>query len=207
NRVRVLMTQIGIRHFLAVLFIVLAAEPAWAACGTGGQLARLGASPAKCTEGQLGTLDTVLSNQLQFRAFLDLPLATTVLRERKCPRAAEFEAFFAAWKQLPRTGVRYTAKKYCLTPPTVYGIRFPFPAPRQAARRHRSRRAQRRHRHTGERSDPGTLGQAGRCGRTDAMSTRPAAVATASVRMVSASASGRGLRRGHARAGTHPRPQ
>src|SRR5262249_35662738 len=38
NRVRVLMTQIGIRHFLAMLFIVLAAEPAWAACSTGGQL-------------------------------------------------------------------------------------------------------------------------------------------------------------------------
>jgi len=127
NRVRVLMTQIGIRHFLAMLFIVLAAEPAWAACSTGGQLARLDASPAKCTEGQLGTLDTVLSNQLQFRAFLDLPLATTVLRERKCPSAAEFEAFFAAWKQLPRTGVRYTVKRYCLTPPTFYLVRFPSP--------------------------------------------------------------------------------
>ena len=127
NRVRVLMTQIGIRHFLAMLFIVLAGEPAWAACSTGGQLARLGASPAKCTEGQLGTLDTVLSNQLQFRAFLDLPLATTVLRERKCPSAAEFEAFFAAWKQLPRTGVRYTVKRYCLTPPTFYLVRFPSP--------------------------------------------------------------------------------
>jgi hypothetical protein len=127
NRVRVRMTQTGIRCFLAMLLIVLAGEAAWAACSTGGQLARLGTSPAKCTKGQLGALDTVLSNQLQFRAFLDLPLATTVLRERKCPSAAEFEAFFAAWKQLPRTGVRYTAKKYCLTPPTVYGIRFPFP--------------------------------------------------------------------------------
>ena len=127
NRVRVFMTQIGIRHFLAMLFIVLAAEPAWAACSTWVQLARLGASPAKCTEGQLGTLDKVLSNRLQFRAVLDLPLATQVLRERKCPSAEEFEAFFAAWKQLPGTGVRYTAKKYCLTQPTVYGIRFPFP--------------------------------------------------------------------------------
>jgi hypothetical protein len=50
-----------------------------------------------------------------------------VLRERKCPSAEEFEAFFAAWKQLPGTGFRYTAKKYCLTQPTFYGIRFPFP--------------------------------------------------------------------------------
>jgi hypothetical protein len=121
------MTQIGIRHFLAMLFIVLAGETAWAACSTGGQLARLDASPAKCTEGQLGTLDKVLSDRLQFRAVLDLPLATQVLRERKCPSAEEFEAFFAAWKQLPGTGVRYTAKKYCLTQPTAYGIRFPFP--------------------------------------------------------------------------------
>ena len=127
NRVRVLMTQIGIRHFLAMLFIVLAAEPAWAACSTGGQLARLGASPAKCTEGQLGTLDKVLSNRLQFRAVLDLPLATRVLRERKCPSAEEFAAFVAAWNRLPGTGVSYTAKKYCLTDPTVYGLRFPFP--------------------------------------------------------------------------------
>jgi len=31
NRVRLLMTLIGIRHFLAMLFIVLAAEPACAA--------------------------------------------------------------------------------------------------------------------------------------------------------------------------------
>src|SRR5262249_51952144 len=49
NRVRVLMTQIGIRHFLAMLFIVLAGETAWAACSTGGQLAPLYASPAKGT--------------------------------------------------------------------------------------------------------------------------------------------------------------
>jgi hypothetical protein len=28
---------------------------------------------------------------------------------------------------LPRTGVRYTAKQNCLTQPTVYGIRLPFP--------------------------------------------------------------------------------
>jgi hypothetical protein len=127
NRARLLMTQIGIRHFLAVLCIVLAAEPAWAACSTGGQLARLGASPAHCTQGQLGTLDKALSDKLQFRAVLDLPLATQVLRERKCPSAEEFEAFFAAWKQLPGTGFRYTVKKYCLTQSTVYGIRFPFP--------------------------------------------------------------------------------
>ena len=127
NRVRVLMTQIGIRHLLPMLFIVLAAEPAWAACSTRGQLARLDASPARCTEGQLGTLDKVLSNRLQFRAVLDLPLATQVLRERKCPTAAEFEDFVAAWNTLPGTGVKYTVKRYCLTKPTFYGIRFPFP--------------------------------------------------------------------------------
>src|SRR5262249_23467742 len=38
---------------------------------------------------------------------------------------------------------------------------------------------------TGERGDPGARVQADRCGRTDAMSTGPAVVATASVRMVS----------------------
>jgi hypothetical protein len=50
-----------------------------------------------------------------------------VLGERKCPTVEEFEAFAAAWNRLPGTGVSYTAKRYCLTKPTVYGLRFPFP--------------------------------------------------------------------------------
>ena len=121
------MTRFCVRRFLVTILTVLAAEGAWAACSTGGQLIRIDASPAKCTERQLGTLDAMLSHRLQFRAFLDLPLATQVLRERKCPTAEEFEAFFAAWKRLPGTGVNYTVKRYCLTEPTVYRIRFPFP--------------------------------------------------------------------------------
>src|SRR5262249_28946233 len=56
-------------------------------------------------------------------------------------------------------------------------LRDTFPLPRQTARRHRSRSAQRRHRHTGERDDPSAHVQADRCRRTDAMSTRPTFVA------------------------------
>ena len=97
------MTRFCVRRFLVTILTVLAAEGAWAACSTGGQLIRIDASPAKCTERQLGTLDAMLSQRLQFRAFLDLPLATQVLRERKCPTAEEFEAFFAAWHGLPGT--------------------------------------------------------------------------------------------------------
>ena len=121
------MTRFCVRRFLVTILTVLAAEGAWAACSTGGQLIRIDASPAKCTERQLGTLDAMLSQRLQFRAFLDLPLATQVLRERKCPTAEEFEAFFAAWHGLPGTGVNYTVKRYCLTEPTFYRIRFPVP--------------------------------------------------------------------------------
>jgi hypothetical protein len=110
-----------------LLLTISTGERAWAACSTRGQLARLDASPVKCTERQLTRLDNVLNNRLEFRAVLDLPLATQVLRERKCPSVAEFAAFVAAWNRLPGTGVSYTAKKYCLTDPTVYGLRFPFP--------------------------------------------------------------------------------
>jgi len=121
------MTRYHVLRFLVTMLTVLTAEGAWGACSTGGQLARLSASPAKCTDRQLTTLDKVLSNRLEFRAVLDLPLATQVLRERKCPTAAEFEDFVAAWNRLPGTGVNYTVKRYCLTKPTFYGIRFPFP--------------------------------------------------------------------------------
>jgi hypothetical protein len=41
--------------------------------------------------------------------------------------AEEFKTFFEAWKELPGTGFRHTVKRYCLTPPTYYGIRFPWP--------------------------------------------------------------------------------
>ena len=121
------MTRYHVRRFLVTMLTVLTAEGAWAACSTGGQLARLDATPAKCSVRQLARLDEVLSNRLEFRAVLDLPLATTVLRERKCPSVDEFEAFFTAWKRLPRSGLDYTVKRYCLTRPTFYGIRFPLP--------------------------------------------------------------------------------
>ena len=119
--------QFRIHHFLAMILTVLAAEGAWAACSIGGQLSRRDASPVKCTRKQLDRLDKVLSNRLQFREVLDLPLATEVLREGKCPSAEEFKAFFDGWKQLPGTGFNYTVRRYCLTKPTYYGIRFPWP--------------------------------------------------------------------------------
>jgi len=121
------MTRYRVRRFLVTVLAVLTAEGAWAACSTGGQLARLDADPARCSERQLARLDEVLGNRLEFRAVLDLPLATLVLRQRKCPTAEEFETFVAAWKRLPGTGVNYTVKRYCLTKPTFYGIRFPLP--------------------------------------------------------------------------------
>jgi hypothetical protein len=121
------MMQFRVHHFLAMILTVLAAEGAWAACSIGGQLSRLDASPVKCTQRQLDRLDKVLSNRLQFREVLDLPLATEVLREGKCPSAEEFKAFFDGWKQLPGTGFNYTVRRYCLTKPTYYGIRFPWP--------------------------------------------------------------------------------
>jgi len=121
------MTPSRVRRFLVTMLTVFAAESAWAACSPGGQLAGLHADPAKCSERQLARLDEVLGNRLEFRAVLDLPLATTVLRQRKCPSAEEFEAFVAAWGRLPGTGVDYTVKRYCLTKPTFYRIRFPMP--------------------------------------------------------------------------------
>jgi len=121
------MTRHHVRRFLVTILTVLAAQGAWAACSTGGQLARLDADPVRCSDRQLATLDDILGNRLEFRAVLDLPLATTVLRQRKCPTAEEFEAFMAAWKLLPGTGINYTVKRYCLTKPTFYRIRFPAP--------------------------------------------------------------------------------
>jgi hypothetical protein len=91
------------------------------------QLAHLEAAPSKCSQGQLVALESRLSNRLQFRETLDLPLARKVLDERKCPGADEFVAFFDAWKQLPGTGSVYTVKKYCATTPTFYLVQFPFP--------------------------------------------------------------------------------
>src|SRR5260370_3046001 len=116
------MTRYHVRRLLVTMLTILIAQGAWAACSTGGQLVRLEASPAKCSDQQLLALDETLSNRLEFRAVLDLPLATQVLRKRKCPTAQEFEDFMAAWKRLPGTGVHYTVKRYCQTKPTVYRI-------------------------------------------------------------------------------------
>jgi hypothetical protein len=121
------MMQSGVQHVLAMILTLLAARGAWAACNIGSQLSRLDASAAKCTQRQLHRLDTILSNRLQFRESLDLPLATKAVRERKCPSADEFEAFIDEWKRLPGTGFNYAVKRYCLTPPTYYGIRFLWP--------------------------------------------------------------------------------
>src|SRR5262245_50805340 len=119
--------QFRIQHVLAMMVAVTIAEGAWATCRVGGQLSRLATSPARCTQQQLDKLDTLLGNRLEFRASLDLPLAEKVLRERKCPSLEELQAFLDAWRRLPGTGFRYTAKKYCLTLPTYYGFQFPWP--------------------------------------------------------------------------------
>ncbi len=111
---------------LAALLALATADAGWARCGVSHQLASLEASPSKCTPEQLLSLRTVLSNRLQFRESLDLPLARKVLEERQCPSEEELGAFLDAWKQLPGTGVVYTVKRYCLTTPT-YLIRFPAP--------------------------------------------------------------------------------
>ena len=112
---------------LLALLILAPASGAWARCGMLRQLAHPEAAPSKCSQGQLVALERTLSNRVQFRESLDLPLARKVLDERKCPSADEFAAFFDAWKQLPGTGSDYTVKKYCATTPTYYLVQFPFP--------------------------------------------------------------------------------
>ena len=119
--------QSRLRYVLILTLSLAAAKVGWATCSVDSQLVNLGDPPIKCSPSQLGRLDRVLSNRLQFRATLDLPLATKVLEERKCPSAEEFQAFFDAWRRLPRTGFTYTAKRYCMTTPTFYGIRFAYP--------------------------------------------------------------------------------
>jgi hypothetical protein len=122
------MAQVRFRIVPMMAFLTLAtAGGAWARCGTERQLAHLETKPIKCSPGQLVALQRVLGNRLQFRESLDLPLAQKVLEERKCPSVEEYQAFFDAWKQLPGTGVVYTAKKYCQTTPTFYLIRFTAP--------------------------------------------------------------------------------
>src|SRR5262245_11852294 len=116
-----------LRYVLILALNLAVARVGWATCSVDSQLTNLGGSPSKCTPSQLDRLERVLNNRLQFRAALDLPLATKVLEERKCPSAGEFQAFFDAWRQLPRTGFTYTAKRYCMTTPTFYGIRFAYP--------------------------------------------------------------------------------
>ena len=112
---------------LMALLALAPASGAWARCGMLRQLAHPEAAPSKCSQGQLVALERTLSNRVQFRESLDLPLARKVLDERKCPSADEFAAFFDAWKQLPGTGSVYTVKKYCATTPTYYLVQFPFP--------------------------------------------------------------------------------
>jgi hypothetical protein len=122
------MRQFRFRSIPLVAFLTLAsATGAWARCGMERQLAHLAVAPSKCSQGQLVALERVLSNRLQFRETLDLPLARKVLDERKCPSADEFVAFFDAWKQLPGTGTVYTVRKYCATTPTFYLVQFPAP--------------------------------------------------------------------------------
>jgi hypothetical protein len=111
-----------------MMLLALAAPGiSWARCSIERQASNLEMATTRCSQRQLDALQTVLSNRLQFRESLDLPLAEKVLEERKCPSAEEFRVFFAAWKQLERAGFTYTVKKYCLAPPTFYHLRPPDP--------------------------------------------------------------------------------
>jgi hypothetical protein len=109
---------------LAIALMVAGTGVARGTCSVEHELSRLAATPATCSQAQSQRLQVVLDNRVAFRETLDIPLARNVLQERKCP---EFQAFFSAWRALPRTGRTYTIKRYCLTPPTFYRLRFPFP--------------------------------------------------------------------------------
>jgi hypothetical protein len=116
-----------LRSVLTLLLALATAGVAAATCNIAQQLSNLQEAPTRCSQSQLGRLEKVLVDRLRFREDLDLPLATRVLQERKCPSADEFKAFFDAWRELPRTGITFTVQQYCLTEPTFYMIRFPSP--------------------------------------------------------------------------------
>jgi hypothetical protein len=120
--------QSHLRPVLALALAVATGGVARGACNVAHELARLEAAPTGCTQPQLHRLQTVLEKRVAFRETLDLPLAQTVLAQRTCPGADAFRAFFDAWRALDRTGHTYTIKRYCSTPMTFYGLRFPYPA-------------------------------------------------------------------------------
>jgi hypothetical protein len=119
--------QFRLRSVLTLLLVLATAGVAGATCNIAQQLSNLQEAPTGCSPSQLGRLEKVPANRLRFSEDLDLPLATRVLQERKCPSAEEFKAFFDAWRELPRTGTTYTVRRYCVTEPTFYLIRFPSP--------------------------------------------------------------------------------
>jgi hypothetical protein len=119
--------QSQLRPVLALALVVATTGVARGACNVAHELSRLAAAPAGCTQAQLHRLRVVLGNRVAFRETLDLPLAQAVLEERTCPSVDELRAFFDAWRALDRTGHAYTIKRYCSTPQTYYGLRFPYP--------------------------------------------------------------------------------
>ena len=119
--------QSHLRPVLALALVVATAGVSHAACNVADELARLGTAPAGCTQFQLHRLQVVLERRVAFRETLDLPLARTVLAQHTCPDADAFRAFFDAWRALDRSGHTYTIKRYCSTPVTFYGVRFPYP--------------------------------------------------------------------------------
>ena len=119
--------QFHLRPVLALALVVATGGVSRAACNVAHELARLTAAPAGCTQSQLHRLQVVLERRVAFRETLDLPLAQTVLEQRTCPSVDEFRAFFDVWRALDRTGHAYTIKRYCSTPQTYYGLRFPYP--------------------------------------------------------------------------------
>jgi hypothetical protein len=119
--------QFHLRPVLALALVVATGRVSYGACNVAHELARLTAAPAACTQSQLHRLQAVLERRVAFRETLDLPLAQTVLEQRTCPGVDAFRAFFDAWRALDRTGHAYTIKRFCSTPQTFYGLRFPYP--------------------------------------------------------------------------------
>jgi len=119
--------QPHLRLALALAVVVATGGVSRGACNVTHELAHLTAAPAGCTRSQLQRLQVMLQRRVAFRETLDLPLAQTVLAQRTCPGADAIRAFFDAWRALDRIGHTFTIKRYCSTPMTFYGLRFPYP--------------------------------------------------------------------------------
>src|SRR5262249_9023475 len=67
-----------LRYVVILVLSVAVAKVGWATCSVDSQLTNLAEAPTQCSPSQLGRLERVLNNRLQFRETLDLPLATKI---------------------------------------------------------------------------------------------------------------------------------